>query len=229
MRLQPIRSAKKLKYLNWDDGEFDYPAADEIAALRKKTISANLNYYYSIDASFCRNDIVCKKVGQTPVEMVFWKPLLAGDVANFSKNVRAYNSQLMQVRKDLVAAKQDRMSEDRFPDYFSLIKHLGSESWPDDLMIMSGQYQTASCGDLGRDLPWLGGWKFSVPIRAAVMDAMIIENTSQQAVSIGSIFGSRSETNALRVAKDAVELSAGAVPVASLSQTLTPRQRCLCR
>jgi hypothetical protein len=219
---------KKVKHLYGVlEGAPDYPAADEIAALRKKTIPANLNYYYSIDSLYCpgRNDIVCKKMDKTPVEMVFWKSVLADDIANFSRNVRAYNSQLMQVRKDLAAAKQDRMSADSLPNYFSLVKYLGSQSWPDDLMIVTGQYQSVGCASSERDLPGLGGWQFQVPIRIPVMDAMVIENTSQQAVSIGSIFGSRSETNALRVAKDTTELSAGAVPVGSPSLTLAPGAR----
>ena len=40
-----------------------------------------------------------------------------------------------------------------------------------DLMIMTGQHETVACGDAGRDLPGLSGWKFSVPIRGAAMDA----------------------------------------------------------
>lgn len=221
-----IGSVKVRHFMETTDGP-DYPAADEIAALRKKTIPDGLNYYYSIDSWFCQDhsDFVCKKIGKTSFEMVFWRSMRADDVTNYSRNVRAYNSQLMQVRKDRAAAKADSFSADNFPKYFSLMKYLAGESWPEDLMIMTGQHETVACGDTGRDLPGLSGWKFSVPIRGAAMDAMVIENTSQQPVSIGALFGSRSATGALRVAADAPQALPDTDSVGALSQTLTPGQR----
>ena len=221
-----IGSVKVRHFMESTDGP-DYPAADEIAALRKKAIPDGLNYYYSIDSWFCqdRGDFVCKKIGKTSFEMMFWRSMRADDVTNYSKNVRAYNSQLMQVRKDRAAAKADSFSADNFPKYFSLMKYLAGESWPEDLMIMTGYHRTYGCGDLGRDLPGLSGWKFSVPVRGAAMDAMVIENSSQQPVSIGSLFGSRSATSALRVATDAPPSLPDTDSIGALSQTLAPGQR----
>ena len=49
-----ILPKKVTKFQASDDDTPDYPAADEIAALRRKQIPANLNYYYSVGETILR-------------------------------------------------------------------------------------------------------------------------------------------------------------------------------
>ncbi len=205
-----------------------YPAADEISALRKKTIPDSLNYFYAINSPFCADgkDFVCKKLGQTPVEMVFWRSMGPDDITKYADNARAYNAQLVKIRKDATSVKFDRFATEIKSNYFNLMKYLAGDSWPDDLMIMTGQHQTDSCGVGVVDLPGLAGWTFGVNERAAAMDAMVIENTSKQPVSIGSMFGNHSTANGLR-AVDAARSAVGTDAIGALSETLAPGQRLL--
>ena len=216
----------KLRFL--DSDEFDYPAASQSASLMKKVIPNDLNYYFSIDSPFCLDEsasnFVCKKLGKIPVEMVFWKSLSSGDVANYPKDVQAYNSLLMKVRKNLKEAKEERITPD-LPRYFSVMKSVAGDTWPEDLVIATGQHQAVGCG-VDADLPGLSGWQFSVAVRAVAMEAMVIENVSSQPLSIGSLFGIRSTTNALRPAKEASSTSE-MTAVGSPSQTLPPGKRLL--
>jgi len=86
------RSVKVRHFMETTDGP-DYPAADEIAALRKKAIPDGLNYYYAIDSWFCQDhsDFVCKKAGKTSFEMLFWKSMRADDVINYPERSRLYS------------------------------------------------------------------------------------------------------------------------------------------
>jgi hypothetical protein len=224
-RVDDTIQPKKVTKFEASDDTPDYPAADEIAALRKKQIPANLNYYYSVGETICidAKNFVCKAIDKDNfAEMLFWRPMRPDDIANYARNAKAYNSQLMQVRKNRATAKADLVSTNLDFKYYALMKQIGGENWPEDLVIMTGRHQTDACGT-DADMPGVAGWSFSAPMRKVVLDAMVIENTSQKPVTVGALFGSKITENTLRAI--AAGPSSGADSIAALSETLAPGQR----
>ena len=216
---------KAMKFQASDDSP-DYPAADEIAALRKKQIPANLNYYYWVnDSFFCADtkNLVCKAIDKDHfAEMVFWRSMQPDDIANYAGKAKAYNAQLMQVRKNRAAAKNDLISANLDFKYYALMKQIGGDYWPEDLVIMTGRHQMDACGT-DADMPGVAGWSFSAPMRKVVLDAMVIENTSPKPVAIGALFGSKITENTLRAI--GTDSSPGADSIGVVSETLAPGQR----
>lgn len=221
-----ILPKKVTRFQSSDDMPPDYPAADEIAALRKKQIPANLNYYYSVGENFCADtkNFVCKAIDKDKLaEMLFWRAMQPDDIVNYARNAKAYNAQLMQVRKNRAAAKNDLISANLDFKYYALMKQIGGDTWPEDLVIMTGRHQADACG-LDADMPGVAGWSFSAPMRKTVLDAMVIENTSPKPVAIGALFGSKITENTLR-AIGAAGPSPGADSIGTVSETLAPGQR----
>jgi hypothetical protein len=216
---------KAMKFQASDDSP-DYPAADEIAALRKKQIPANLNYYYWVnDSFFCADtkNLVCKAIDKDHfAEMVFWRSMQPDDIANYAGKAKAYNAQLMQVRKNRAAAKNDLISANLDFKYYALMKQIGGDYWPEDLVIMTGRHQMDACGT-DADMPGVAGWSFSAPMRKVVLDAMVIENASPKPVAIGALFGSKITENTLRAI--GTDSSPGADSIGVVSETLAPGQR----
>jgi hypothetical protein len=203
----------------------DFPATDEIAALRKKQIPNNLNYYYSVGSGYCADtkNFVCKAIDKDNLaEMLFWRGMQADDIANYAKNAKAYNAQLLQVRKNRADAKYSFVPANLEFKYLTLMKQIAGDNWPEDLVVMIGRHMMNGCGT-ENDLPGVAGWSFSAPMRKVVLDAMVIENTSQRPVAIGALFGSKIAENTLRAV--GAGPSSGADSIGALSETLAPGQR----
>ena len=220
---------KKLRtFLGLDDpGPQAYPAIEEIAALRKKTIPNNLGYYYSFQTGDCvKGDFSCKKFGDATIGLTLWRYMTAVDVNNYGANVKAYNQQLMQVRKNKKDAKDDQFQADALDTaYYDVVKNLGQGAWPNDFLLMTGTYQVEDCGSAGEgDLPGLAGWSFITIPRVVRIEAVLLQNLSKQPLSISGLFGSSDATATLH----AVDLTSGppANPAAleGVSGTIAPGQ-----
>jgi hypothetical protein len=211
------------------DSSGDYPAVDEITTLRKKILPNNLNYYYSSGGN-CANDtsnFVCAKFHGNDVEMNFWRPMRLADVTNYAANIESYNTQLMKIRKDRVAAKSDIMRGGT-PRYLQLMAHVAGEAWPDDLVILAGSRETQTCGDnTTKDIPGLDGWTFRYSAREISLDVVLLENVSVQPVVIDALVGHRIENTGLRTIASKSDASHGSAPLDKLSENLAPGERIL--
>jgi hypothetical protein len=216
----------------------NYPAITEITALQAKTIPSNLSYYYAFAGTAkdlaangsddCdKADITCKKFGDNVYEMTFWRPLAAGDIENFSANAKAYNAQLLKVRKNQTNIKIDMIGpDDPFSNYDRLEKFISGGALPDDFSFLLGTYQAGpACGDADADdLPGLAGWKFDTARRDVKIDAVFVENLSKQPLAIGPLFGQRNASANLRAAEPASALPVDAAALDGTSGTIAPGQ-----
>ncbi|MCI0466432.1 MAG: hypothetical protein L0Y57_05425 [Beijerinckiaceae bacterium] len=212
---------------NQGSTSFDYPAVDEIMSLRKKLVPENLNYYYSVGGT-CESyaeDFLCTRFLNDIVEMKFWRPMQAEDVINYVENTTSYNTQLMKIRKDVEAAKGDIMQAD-VPNDLKLMAHVAPDSWPDDLLILTGQYATVSCGD-SPDLPGLDGWSFTYVPRGVALDVMLLENVSRQPIMVDALVGERAANTQLRPIASKEEVTRDSNPLEQISETLAPGARIL--
>src|SRR5262245_19839916 len=206
----------------------DYPAVDEIAALRKNMLPDNLNYYYSSGGN-CINDpsnIVCAKFQDNDVEMDFWRPMRAADVTNYAANIASYNAQLMKIRKDREAAKYDIMRAE-VPRYLQLMAHMAGDNWPDDLVILTGSGNTRTCGVDSKEKPGLDGWGFGYIPRDVSLDVVLVENVADRPVVIDALVGQRSENTGLREITSQSDTSLGSAPLDKLAENLAPGARIL--
>jgi hypothetical protein len=215
----------------------DYPADAEITALRQKTISSNLNYYYSFintakdypqpHSDGCdKKDFTCK-FGDDIYQILPWRPFTIGDIDNFNANAKAYNAQLLKVRKNKTDAKIYFIGpDDPASNYDRLLKFISGGALPDDFSFLLGRFQDSpECGDMENgDLPGLAGWKFNAVRRNVKIDAVFVENLSKQPLAIGQLFGERNSNVNLRAAASAFALPADAVALDGTSGTIAPGQ-----
>ena len=206
------------------DSHGDYPAVEEIAALRKKQLPANLSYYYTPGS--CQNNApFCAKFRDDDIQMKFWRPVQAADVRNYAANVTAYNAQLMQVRKDKKQARQDMMRAP-VPRYLQLMAHVAGDTWPGDLVTLTASYYSVGCGD-SKDLPGFAGWFFRWSGREIAVDFALVENVSRQPVMIDALLGARSADKTLRLLASETAVAGAPAPLDGTSQQLAPGQRIL--
>jgi hypothetical protein len=226
---------KKLKTLLGfrSDMAIPYPANDEIASLRKKSIPANLNYYYSIyeplendEAGACDNgDITCIQDGRNTLTMKFWRPVTVADIDGFAANAKAYNAQLQQIRKDKAGAKYDYVSADNIGE-LKLAKFMADGSLPDDFLLMTSFYSTATCGD-SPDLPGVAGWSFDIEPRTVTVDAVRIQNVSRRPISLAGLYGDKQTDASLRLAPSQRSPPDSPALIDTATTTLAPGQSVL--
>jgi hypothetical protein len=226
---------KKLRTLLGFRGEMGitYPANDEIAALRKKSIPANLNYYYTIYEPTAQEapgtcdagDVTCVQDGRNTLTMKFWRPLTIADIDNFADNVKVYNSRLLQIRKDKAGAKYDYLAADNM-GALRLAKFMANGSLPDDFLLMTSFYAVATCGD-SPDLPGFAGWSFDVQPRSVTVDAIRIENMSRRSVSLAGLYGEKQTDPSLRAVPPQAAAADSAVLIDTTATMLAPGQSVL--
>jgi hypothetical protein len=208
----------------------DYPAIAEITALREKTISNNLSYYYSFlndakefsqHSDGCdKQDLTCK-FGDGIFEIRIWRPFTAGDANNFNANAKAYNAQYLKIQKNKTDPKVGLIDPDgSASNYDRLAKFISGGELPNDFMFLLGRYQAS----LSCEVPGLAGWTFNIVRRDVKIDAVFVENLSKQPLTIGQLFGDRNSGVNLRVAEPAFALPASAVALDNTSGTIAPGQ-----
>jgi hypothetical protein len=204
-----------------------YPAIAEITALRKKILPSNLSYYYSfsfsdLDCDQSQFGFTCKKVGDDGLIMTPWRYVTEDDAKNFAANAKAYNAELLRVRKDKAEAKTEFFRTDYPSD--PLHKFISGGSIPSDFSILMGSYQTVGCGVDDPDQPGLAGWSFNIIDRVVRIDAVLIENMSKQPLVISGLFGERNSDVSLRPAQPLLAMPANLVALNDISEAIPAGQ-----
>lgn len=201
----------------------DYPAIAEITALRQKTIPNNLNFYYQSTAIDCdQGEITCRKFGDGNVTMAPWRYMTADDDKNFNANAKAYNAQLLKVRKDKSEAKSEFFQTNSMADD-ALEKFIANGAMPQDFSILEGRFQPVGCG-VDSDLPGLAGWSFSRVVRVVRIDAVLLQNLSKNPLEIGGLFGESNGDGSLRIAQPLLAMPAHPVALDGISGTIPAGQ-----
>ncbi len=119
---------------------------------------------------------------------ILWRSARASDLVDYDDRVRQYESRL-GLPDD--GTKADTSVHDRHPvsrRLVSLIRHLTTDGWPDNFMIVTGT--VPSCGN---------GMEFSLKVRQFILEVAFIKNVSSDTVPIDGMLGSIDRTHALRV------------------------------
>lgn len=151
---------------------FAYPAANEIAELQRRIIGQDVRFFYK------------SSYGNTTT-MLFWRGMRPSDLTNYSRNAAAYSRNV----------RADSGLTNLVPSNLKLVGHVARERWPDDFLILAGQYfpENATC----EGLP---GWEFNYWMRGIILEVILIENVSNEPIQIKGLFGDRSPDKGLRVA-----------------------------
>jgi hypothetical protein len=210
----------------------NYPAVNEIAALRKKTIPEGLKFKYS---AVCRDDrppngsvdVECADFDLSTVSTTFWRPFRRADADDYGKNVTAFNRALGQFTTEL-RSRNPNLIVDQSPlpatglsNKLKFFQSLTGNNWPDDFLIVYGSL-TDACGS--DTVAGIDGWSFNHSSRAIFLDAILIENTSKTPLRIGGLLGSQISAPALRRAD--ARAAPGETAIA-MTETLAPGQRIL--
>ena len=197
-----------------------YPAADEIEALRSRSLPPSLKYFYRQDQT---------DLGQH-TDMLLWRSLGADDVKSFASNAQAFNRLLRRLRGK--KHKPDLDTPTATPGMLKLLQHIAGDRWPNDFVIMyasvdademirrSDNGDNDGCGD-----EMVGNLTFEIPYPNIILDSVLIENISNIAVKIDALHGSQSSVSTLRpLGSDSSRLTGASF---DMSQTLAPGQKLL--
>jgi hypothetical protein len=223
------------KVLGWQGSGTDhYPAADEIAALRKKTIPDGVGFIYSATCLEKGEPVVadtdCKEYDPSTVEMTFWRPMRRDDLGNYAKNIKAYNRTLSQFKSELRARGQrktltdDPLRETDLSQKLKLYKFFAGDGWPDDFVLLFGDVGQG-CGD--DTIRGIDGWEFRHSGRDIFLDTVSIENTSTRPLNIAGLLGSRMSQPRLRRADTDTPGSSASDLVINMGENLAPGQKLL--
>ena len=188
-------SMKKFKHIEVYKNELEYPAAEEIASLRRKILPGNLSYLY--ESSSCDPGVGdCVKYGEETLMLRVWRPMDASDVAQYAERAAAYNTDVVKTRKgcgkDCAIGASPAKS-------LQLLARAAGPNWPNDLVILTGRHTVQSkaeeggCLGMGRDF-----WSFAALTRDIYVDFMLVENASPRPVTIDAMIGMYHKSPELR-------------------------------
>ena len=186
---------KKFKHIEVYKNELEYPAAEEIASLRRKILPGNLSYLY--ESSSCDPGVGdCVKYGEETLMLRVWRPMDASDVAQYAERAAAYNTDVVKTRKgcgkDCAIGASPAKS-------LQLLARAAGPNWPNDLVILTGRHTVQSkaeeggCLGMGRDF-----WSFAALTRDIYVDFMLVENASPRPVTIDAMIGMYHKSPELR-------------------------------
>jgi hypothetical protein len=104
-----------------------FPPPDEIAALKRKTIPENLNFFYRVQ---CQDEDTrsippwkgdCRKYDPSKADLTFWRGIRLDDVVNYSANVKKVNALLR-------STKQKDLMPNVMPDDLRLLQYLAGSA-----------------------------------------------------------------------------------------------------
>jgi hypothetical protein len=193
-------------------GRVLYPNLPDIELLLKRQIPTGMKFYYTRKC----DDVSCPE--DSKFQMHFWRPVRSIDVADYRKNLIAFNRSL-KFSRDLSMHSEFIDDTER---YLKLIKYMAGDLWPDDVLTMKGIFAE----DDNCDAP-LKGWNFDFEILPIKLDAVLVRNTSSGAVGIDGIFGKASDHSGLRAAQYNRELTGVRNPLPSVKEQLEPGESLL--
>ena len=217
--------------LGMDDGANDYPAVDEIAALRRGIIPPGLRFYYGVwcndeDGDAPEGGARCAEPEPASVQMRFWRAMRAEDLQLYAQRVGAYNRLLSQFKAELRAARgadapwtDGPIEQTALPRVLQLYRFVAGEAWPADFLHLVGAI-TTTCGE---GVSGIGGWIFHHTSRAPFLEALLIENTAARPLALSAVIGTHVQAPRLRPMP--YQTTAG--QLLPLELTLAPGQRML--
>jgi hypothetical protein len=209
---------KALVSIGSRDGVYElfYPAANEIEALRTRSLPASLKYFYSGDPA--------------DPKMMLWRSLGPDDVTKYSDNARAFNRLLRRLR----GKKHDPVDDKSptVPVMLKLLNYMAGSRWPNDFVMMYASVDAkkltrpSSAGsEEGCSDEVIANLTFEIPYPTIILDTMLIENVSDVPVNIDALQGSRSSVSTLRaLGSDRAGLTNSSFEV---SRMLAPGERLL--
>lgn len=187
----PGASGKVLKTIYGQTyAQLDYPAADEIQSLSRKSIPNELQFFYRVTCD--EKDPAsgnCKEYDIKSAKPVFWRSMTSIDVNDYSRRVERINNALRKAKK--VEGTFSSLSP---PRGLRMVDYLADGNWPEQLVVMIGEQHTDEEGCT------ITGWSFSYTLPTVELELIAIENLSSKPVQIGSIQGDISRDTALRPA-----------------------------
>jgi hypothetical protein len=222
-------AGRRLRAVDMSWGDVEYPNPDDIVPLRGKKLPAGMKFYYVAecdDFDFSNSNLdlkaPCKKSGK--FTMRFWRGMRAADADDLRKNLNAYNRLLKAGNNPDVNGSGFRAGVTPIADrYLKLIRHVAGESWPEDLLVLAGEYREEGCGGL----PGLYGWLFDFKPRPVELHAVLIKNESTRPIALDGLFGRKEPSAALRRLESNDAVTASREPLPWKSQTLAPGQSVL--
>ena len=133
------------------------------------------NFVYS-DCSSKLDPIGCTTI---------WRGARSSDAANYLSDMNAYD-RLLGLDYELTSEMEEIYGQNL--KYFGLVNYLAGDNWPDDFVVISGQFE--GCTEIN----------FTLDPRALILDVAFIENVSNNAVSIDGLLGSETGSAQLRKA-----------------------------
>ncbi|MCC6888564.1 MAG: hypothetical protein IT536_08530 [Hyphomicrobiales bacterium] len=169
--------------------EHEYPAIDEGAAIRKRTIPKNLKFTYAVachpdNVSGSRLADLCPSGTTAHLLTDFWRPMTPNDVAAFPARMAARNRSFSDRATHLPTG---------IPRELAFLNYLAGQHWPEDLVILTGRFGPQGCDG--------GSWSFSM--RPIILDATIIENVSARTVRLDGVIGALTTESGLRASSAA--------------------------
>lgn len=217
--------------LGADDQWNDYPAADEIAALRRGMIPPGLRFFYEVwcndeDGDAPEGGARCADMDPGSAQMRFWRGMREEDLQLHAQRVQAYNRLLSQFRAELRASRggeapltAEPIGRSALPRALQLYRYVAGEAWPEDFVFLVGGI-TTTCGD---GIGGIGGWIFRHTTRTPFLEAVLIENASARPLALAAVVGTRVQAPRLRP----MPYPAAAGQPLPLQVTLAPGQRLL--
>lgn len=222
------RLSSVLGAIDWGN---EYPAVDEIAALRRGLIPPELRFFYGVwcndeDGDAPEGGARCADVEPNSIAMRLWRGMRAADLQRHAERVRTYNRLLSQFKAELRAARgadapwtDEPMARTELPRALQLYRFVAGEAWPEDFVYLVGA-NTTLCGD---GIGGIGGWVFRHTVRAPLLEAVLVENTSARPLALTAVIGAFVQAPRLRP----LPSQAAAGEPQPLALTLAPGQRVL--
>lgn len=206
---------KQITYLTYPDTEgqtgqsMALPEEDKIIRTTKEW-PKDFGFFYS-GADCAPGNYACTTL---------WRYLTADDVQKFEERWKAKQAITKLEHPDEGVGVDENGKPYPIPGAapLKLLSFLTKDSWPEDFAVVTGEYN--GCG---------GGYDFTYFPRQLVADVALLENVSENAVNIGELLGSQSETNGLRAPVPAIRgvVAAGVVPIPGAVGTLEPGAKIL--
>ena len=149
-----------------------------------------------------------------------WRYFRADDIAKFVERYKIQQAEMeaQQRAQGFEPTPEDSSTPIPGTGPLKLIEHLTKDGWPEDFIVVVGQY--SGCG---------GGYDFGYYPRQLIIDVAILQNVSSQPISVGELLGSQVETSGLRPPAPPMRgvVAAGIVPIPGAVGKLAPGERVL--
>ena len=222
--------------MGWQgSGSDHYPAADEIAALRKKTIPDGVAFIYSATCLENGEPVSPIRIARSTIQALSRRPSSTPCVVTISAimqrtskptiaHCRSFKSEL-RARGQRKTLTDDPLRTTDLSQKLKLYKFFAGDGSPDDFVLLFGDVGP-SCGD--DTIRGIDGSECSRHSgRDIFLDTVSIENTSTRPLNIAGLLGSRMSEPRLRRTDTDTAASSASDLVINIGENLAPGQKLL--